>query len=241
MRPSIILQNDGFLEKMEKGFPEYGCYVNTKTLTNVPRECQPFCTEVTYCGYVMDTELLHITQDYARYKNQDIAHSMRLTEVKQPGKFLQKRMRLVSSLKLNALTLDELYNSREIVLSNIFHAALLQAFRFHSIVKNTFNRKNLNQRFLIQIVYESAGKIGDHVLRITNNYCRVSTVDFSTVCWIVYRAFYLRMSIVCSYYPDVLKATDWMLQCLSQRIKAEHYDEIRKLTLNMPDAFRTVK
>jgi hypothetical protein len=69
----------------------------------------------------------------------------------------------------------------------------------------------------------------------------VSTVDFSTVCWILYRAFYLRMSTVCSYYPDVLKATDWMLQCLSQRITAEHYDEIRKLTLNMPDVFQSVK
>lgn len=75
-----------FLEKMEKGFPEYGCYVNTKTQTNVPRERGSFCTKVTYCGYVMDTELLHITRDYARYKNQDIAHSMRFTVVKQPGK-----------------------------------------------------------------------------------------------------------------------------------------------------------
>lgn len=89
-----------------------------------------------------------------------------------PYRFLQKRMGLLSSLKLNVLTLDELYNSREIVLSNIFHAALLQAFRFHSIVKNTFDRKNLNQRFLTQIVYESAGKIGGQVLRIANNYCR---------------------------------------------------------------------
>jgi hypothetical protein len=75
-----------FLEKMEKGFPEYGCYVNTKTQTNVPRERGSFCREVTYCGYVMNTELLHITGEYARYKNQDIAHSMSLTEVKQPGK-----------------------------------------------------------------------------------------------------------------------------------------------------------
>jgi hypothetical protein len=81
-------------------------------------------------------------------------------------------MGLLSPLKLNVLILDELYNSREIVLSNIFHAALLQAFRFHSIVKNTFDRKNLNQRFLTQIVYKSAGKIGGQVLRITNDYCR---------------------------------------------------------------------
>lgn len=89
-----------------------------------------------------------------------------------PYRFLQKRMGLLTSLKLNELTLDELYNSREIVLSNIFHAALLQAFRFHSIVKNTFDRKNLNQRFLTQIVYESAGRIGGQVLSITKKYCR---------------------------------------------------------------------
>jgi hypothetical protein len=75
-----------FLEKMEKGFPEYGCYVNTKTQTNVPREHGSLCTKATYCGYVIDTELLHITGDYTRYRNQDIAHSMRLTEVKHPGK-----------------------------------------------------------------------------------------------------------------------------------------------------------
>jgi hypothetical protein len=43
-------------------------------------------------------------------------------------------MRLLSTLKLKALVL-ELYNSRGRVLTNIFNAALLQAFRFHSIAK----------------------------------------------------------------------------------------------------------
>jgi hypothetical protein len=71
---------------MEGGFPEYGCYVNNKTQTNVPLEQGQACTEVTYCGYVINTMLLHITGDYARYRFQDIAHSMRLTEVKQAGK-----------------------------------------------------------------------------------------------------------------------------------------------------------
>jgi hypothetical protein len=31
---------------------------------------------------------LHITGDYARYMFQDIAHSMRLSEVKHPGKWV---------------------------------------------------------------------------------------------------------------------------------------------------------
>jgi hypothetical protein len=35
------------------------------------------------------------------------------------------------------LPVDELYNSRGTVLTNIFHAALLHTFSFHSIVKNT--------------------------------------------------------------------------------------------------------
>jgi hypothetical protein len=87
-------------------------------------------------------------------------------------RFLQKRMAMLSTLKLNALTLDELYNSREIIITNIFHAALLQAFRFHSIVKNCFDRNNQNQGFLAQIVYTSAGKIGCEVLRINNKYCK---------------------------------------------------------------------
>jgi hypothetical protein len=81
-------------------------------------------------------------------------------------------MRLLTTLKLNAFVLDELYNSRGTVLTNIFYAALLQAFRFHSIVKNTFDKKNLNQGFLAQMVYESAGRIGCRVLKITSKYCR---------------------------------------------------------------------
>jgi hypothetical protein len=68
-----------FLQKIEEGFPEYGCYVNTKTQTNVPREHGSLCTEAIYCGYVMDTELLHVTGDYAHCKNQDLAHSTHLT------------------------------------------------------------------------------------------------------------------------------------------------------------------
>jgi hypothetical protein len=35
---------------------------------------------------MINTMLLHITGDYARYMFQDIAHSMRLSEVKHPGK-----------------------------------------------------------------------------------------------------------------------------------------------------------
>jgi hypothetical protein len=75
-----------FLKKMETGFPEYGCYVNSKTQTNVSHKYGSLCTEMKYCGYVVDTKLLHITGDYARYIYQDIAHSMQLTEVRHPGK-----------------------------------------------------------------------------------------------------------------------------------------------------------
>jgi hypothetical protein len=68
-------------------------------------------------------------------------------------------MRL-STLKVNALVCDELYNSRGTVLTNIFNAALLEAFRFHGIAKDTFDNRNPNQGFLTQIVYKSAGRFG---------------------------------------------------------------------------------
>jgi hypothetical protein len=73
---------------MNMGFSDYGCYVNNKkTQTNVPHEhgSVSVCTELTFCGYVVDAKLLQITGDYARYKYQDIAHSIRLTGVKHPG------------------------------------------------------------------------------------------------------------------------------------------------------------
>nr|QTW21094.1 telomerase reverse transcriptase isoform 1 [Prorhinotermes simplex] len=162
-----------FLKVMKGGFPEYGCSVNNKTQTNVPLEPGPVCTEVAYCGYVINTMVMHITGDYARYRFQDIAHSMRLTEVKCPGKYLQKRMEgSFSSLKLNVLVLDELYNSKDVVLTNVFYAGLLQAFRFHSLVKCTFDKKNLNQQFLTQIVYETVGRTGGHTLNIAKKYCK---------------------------------------------------------------------
>jgi hypothetical protein len=67
-----------------------------------------------------------------------------------------------------------------------------------------------------------------------------STLEFITICWIVYRAFFLRMFQVRSYYFRVLKAIDWMLKNLAQRIQDEVYDELRKLTLHMPDIFQTL-
>jgi hypothetical protein len=78
----------------------------------------------------------------------------------------------ISSLKLNVLVLDELYNSREVVLTNIFLAALLLAFRFHGIVKKTFDKKNLNQKFLTQLVYETVGRTGRHTLNVSKKYCK---------------------------------------------------------------------
>ena len=90
-----------------------------------------------------------------------------------PYRYLQKRMQgSFSSLKLNVLVLDELYNSKELVLTNIFLAALLLAFRFHSIVKYTFDKKNLNQKFLTQIVYETVSRTGGHTLNVTKKYCK---------------------------------------------------------------------
>jgi hypothetical protein len=77
-----------------------------------------------------------------------------------------------ASLKLNVLVLDELYNSKEMVLTNIFLAALLLAFRFHSIVKFTFDKKNLNQKFLTQIVYDTVSRTAGCILSVTRKYCK---------------------------------------------------------------------
>jgi hypothetical protein len=68
----------------------------------------------------------------------------------------------------------------------------------------------------------------------------VSTLDFNTVWWIMYRAFILRLSMVRSYYPSVLKNIDWILKRLSKRIPDEECDKMRKLTLHIPDIFKTV-
>jgi hypothetical protein len=67
-----------------------------------------------------------------------------------------------------------------------------------------------------------------------------STLDFNTILWIIYRAFFLRLSIVQNYYPSVLKNIDWMLKCLSQRIPDEECGKIMELTLHIPDTFKTV-
>jgi hypothetical protein len=67
-----------------------------------------------------------------------------------------------------------------------------------------------------------------------------STLDLDTICWIMYRAFFLRLSIVQSYYPSVLKNIDSMLKCLSQRILDEEFEKLRELTLHIPDIFKTV-
>jgi hypothetical protein len=66
-------------------------------------------------------------------------------------------MGLLSALKLNALVLDELYNCRGTILTNIIHAALQWAFSFCHIAKGTFDNRKLNQGFLLQIV---TGRIG---------------------------------------------------------------------------------
>jgi hypothetical protein len=67
-----------------------------------------------------------------------------------------------------------------------------------------------------------------------------STLDLNTIYWIMYRAFFLRLSIVQSYYPSVLKNIDWILKCLSPRIPDEELEKIRELTLHIPDVFKTV-
>jgi hypothetical protein len=67
-----------------------------------------------------------------------------------------------------------------------------------------------------------------------------STLDLNAVRWMMYRAFFLRLSIVQSYYRHVLRNIDWMLKRLSQRIPDEECDQMKQLTLRIPDAFKTV-
>jgi hypothetical protein len=54
---------------------------------NAPHERGSFsiCTELTFCGYVVDSKLLQIAGYYACYRYQNIAHSMHLTRMKHPG------------------------------------------------------------------------------------------------------------------------------------------------------------
>ncbi|XP_069689925.1 telomerase reverse transcriptase-like [Periplaneta americana] len=230
-----------FFERMKAGFPDYGCKINIKkTQSNLPNQ-ESMRTNVEFCGNVLDSTL-QIQGDYTRYENQNIAHSLTLRVNKSPGSFLHYRLGLLSSLKLHAFYLDELYNSRRTVLTNVFHAALLQAYRFHSIIKNVFDQRNLNQKFLAGEVSFSAEKIAKRVIRVSRYSCTGgTTLDFNSVLYIVYRAYKLRLSRRGSQYPGVLRAIKWVLKSLSYRIKKEVLQELEETTSKLPVMFKTVK
>ncbi|XP_075214426.1 telomerase reverse transcriptase-like isoform X2 [Lycorma delicatula] len=152
-----------FLERMEEGFDEFGCFINKKkTITNFGENSSNL---IPYYGLLFDTKSMEIFGNYEFYKGVNVFHTLSFRSRDHPGKFLKSRMTGLSTLKLQTILLDPVINNKKTILLNVMKASLLMAFRFHAIVVNMLT--SYNSDFLNQCITIFARLVSSRIIKVS--------------------------------------------------------------------------
>ncbi|PAV16223.1 telomerase reverse transcriptase [Pyrrhoderma noxium] len=137
-----------FLQIMERGHPEYGCFISRdKTLTNFDHRVgdisqndlsavlHPEDQLFPWCGYLFDTRNLSVMSDYSRLYNKPLTDSLTVERSNKPNtRFLQKLMQSVKA-KSHIIFTDTSLNTSDAVYINLYQAFILAAMKMHTYVR----------------------------------------------------------------------------------------------------------
>ncbi|XP_071797904.1 telomerase reverse transcriptase-like [Asterias amurensis] len=231
-----------FLTLLLNGLPSYGCHTNTaKTLTNFPfvhdgkevKRLEP--SELfPWCGLLINTETLGVANDYTRYKDVSISHTMivNFTDKDVLPKVKTKVLQLLRS-KCNKFFLDPEINFPEIIKRNCYEFFLISAFRLHSQLK-VLQFKEADK---------AASKLMDILFRLTDQLPHMGcTLKKQQVKWLCMKAFETKLQRHHSRYRILLrrikKTKKRAANCLAEQ-------ELLALEVatspSMPQAFKEMK
>ncbi|KAG0320324.1 hypothetical protein BGZ99_004568 [Dissophora globulifera] len=119
-----------FLNIMAKGQPDYGCYINDKTITNF--EISVNGTQFPYCGLLLHSKTLEIRADYSRYHGEDIRNLLTVGRDLHPGRSITLKMKKAMQHMCQMAFSDTTFNSLPQVMLNIYQNFIFCAMKFHA-------------------------------------------------------------------------------------------------------------
>ncbi|XP_076158262.1 telomerase reverse transcriptase isoform X1 [Alosa pseudoharengus] len=157
-----------FLKTLLAGVPQYGCVVNPqKVAVNFPLEegvrfpgvqVLPQHCLFPWCGLLLDTQSLDVSNDYSSYAGLSLRYSLTLGSSRSPALFMRRKLMTILRLKCDAIMLDLRTNSLETVYKNIYKIVLLQAMRFHVCMQGLPKGQTVgtNPVFFLRMVWAMA-------------------------------------------------------------------------------------
>ncbi|KAK3927043.1 Telomerase reverse transcriptase [Frankliniella fusca] len=178
-----------FLRKVSEGFTDFSVHFNNdKTLTNLSSDT----FLIPFCGFRIDLSTFSVQSCFDAYESANIANTLSLSKTNKLGKSLLFRMKIV--LKLNPILVDKRLNSKLNIVQNIYNSALFMAFRFCAFVHTCFPPKKVNQKFILNCVKVGERTLRKRVLRLVRKSATGNWISPKEIRWIVYQAFFARMS-----------------------------------------------
>ncbi|KAJ3515494.1 hypothetical protein NLJ89_g1720 [Agrocybe chaxingu] len=144
----------GFLDVMNKGHPEYGCFISQdKTLTNFSygdllNVIDPSHHAFPWCGYTIDTRNLSIRVDYMRYRGSGIRSTLTIDRGRRPGIAFSYKMLQLAKAKSHAIFSDSDLNTEHVVYLNLYQNLLMTAVKMHEYIRDWSTNRRRNNTFL---------------------------------------------------------------------------------------------
>lgn len=141
-----------FLEMMNKGHREYGCFISReKTITNFEQEptvVSPYSREIIWCGLCIHLRNLNVTMDCSRFTQCNLSHSLTVAKCRSPGNSFKHKVLKMAKSRSHIIFTDATLNSAFTIYLNIYENFLFSAMKIVQYVVEWGVDVTKAQRFL---------------------------------------------------------------------------------------------
>ncbi|KAM4028548.1 telomerase reverse transcriptase isoform 2-T2 [Anomaloglossus baeobatrachus] len=236
-----------FLRTLAGGIPEYGCSIKLdKTVVNFPLDDIPECSAVEqlpahslfrWCGLLLDTQTLEVFCDYSSFSCTSIRSSLSFFHSSKAGENLRHKLLSILRLKCHSLFLDLQVNTLQTVHINAYKILLLQAYRFHTCVRQLpFDHSIKNNPLFFLTVISDMAPCFYIILKEKNKDFTLGTKNasgpfpFESAQWLNCHAFLTKLSNHKSLYKTLLVPLYNCKQQLSRRLSKQTVGLLKEVT-----------
>ncbi|XP_047341368.1 telomerase reverse transcriptase isoform X2 [Impatiens glandulifera] len=161
-------QATNMFTKLQKGFPEYNCYMNKQKFgmnfdveqvsgneskrVYKGEDGVPF---LRWSGMFINCSTLEVQADYTRYLETHLSSTLTVNWQGKPGKHLKRKLRDYLLPKCHPIFYDSNINSAAVVRLNIYQVFLLCAMKFHCYVRDISGLCKFNPKSYIDSIEKS--------------------------------------------------------------------------------------
>lgn len=163
-----------FFNIIYNGISDFNASFNkTKLLTNINEDLKI----VPYLGLIFNVDDMTVNPSYLKYESNNLLSTMFLTDSSgdihfKKYRFLERRSRFVTCLKLQPILMNKLFNDLATVRRIVFDACLMQANRILVLVKYLFSIEEINDVKIFEAIFKSLKKITNLIRRVNDKISR---------------------------------------------------------------------